>query len=382
LKLLKEGGFFGMIVTNKWLKAGYGLRLREFLNRYHIEQIIDFGDLRVFQDATTYPCIIIIRNLKKQNKKVLACRVRSLDFESLSGYVQAHSYIVNQKDLKADGWNVVENKTNDLIERLRGSCTTMKEQFGHEVYRGILTGLSEAFVIDEDTKEGLISKDPKSAELIKPFLTGKDVMAYGIDFKGKYLILTKNGTRIHDYPAILDWLKRYQAKLEKRWDQGDHWYELRACDYYDLFTKPKLLYAVFMVRPRFAIDDNGYYLNNANFFIPTEDKQLLAILNSKLGWFLVSNTCTEIQNGYQLIWKYFGNVSIPQRRSPELERESETMIQLTERLIALGKKQTDERKRLEKEEQETRMRIDELVYDLYGLTAEERKTVEDIMREI
>jgi len=382
LKLLKEGGFFGMIVTNKWLKAGYGQRLREFLNRYHIEQIIDFGDLRVFQDATTYPCIIIIRNLKKQNKKVLACRVRSLDFDSLSGYVQGHSYYVSQKDLKPKGWNVVENRTSTLIDKIRSSCTTLSEQFGHEVYRGILTGLSEAFVIDEDTKGQLVSKDPRSAELIKPFLTGKDVMAYGIDFKHKYLILTKNGTKINDYPAILEWLKRYQTKLEKRWDQGDHWYELRTCDYYDLFGKPKMVYAVFMVKPRFAIDNDGYYLNNANFFIPTADRQLLAILNSKLGWFLISNTCTEIQNGYQLIWKYFGNVPIPLRRSPELERESEVMIRLTERLVALGKKQTDERVELEKEEKETMRRIDELVYDLYGLTAEERGIVEDIMREI
>jgi type I restriction-modification system DNA methylase subunit len=382
IKMLKDGGLLGMIVTNKWLKAGYGKKLRQFLNRYCLEQIIDFGDLRVFQDAAAYPCILIVKKKKAPNKKVLACQVKSLDFENLGEYVLKKSFRINQKELTDGAWNIVAGKTGDLLERIKSNCITLQEKYGNEVYRGILTGLSEAFVIDENTRNQLISEDPKSEELIVPFLTGKDVRAYGIDFKKKYLILTRIGVRIDEYPAIFERLKRYKAKLEKRWDQGDHWYELRSCDYYELFKEPKLVYAKFLVKPRFALDFKGFYVNDANFFIPTTDKQLLAILNSKVGWFLISNNCTQIRGGYQLIWKYFANVAVPRPRSPELERESETMIRLTERLIALGRKQTDERVKLEREVKETSGRIDDLVYELYRLTTEDKRTVEDIMRKI
>jgi type I restriction-modification system DNA methylase subunit len=381
IRMLKNGGYFGMIVSNKWLKAGYGKNLRRYLARYHIVSFIDFGDLGVFKDATAYPCILVVKKVQKPNPKIPVCLVKDLGFDRLDEYIARNSFLMNQADLSEDGWNFVDKASRTLLERLKKENPSLGDYIHNESYFGIKTGLTKAFVIDEKTRDQLVSEDSRSAEILKPFLMGKEVRRYGVDFRGKYIILTRIGVKIEDYPAVRRWLDKFKPALQRRSDQGNHWYELRACDYYDLFEKPKLIYGSMTVSPRFAIDKNGYFANNANFIIPTEDRQLLAVLNSKLGWFLVSNTCTRIKGGYQLMWRYFRNVPVPRTRSSELEKESERMIRLTERLLALGKKQTEERMKLEKEAQETSKRVDELVYDLYGLTAEDRGTVEDIMRE-
>lgn len=379
LKLLKEGGYLGMIVSNKWLKAGYALKLRRLLKKYWIEQFIDFGDLKVFPDATTYPCIIIMRKIEKENPKIRVCLVKSLNFPSLESYVKENEFTVNQHQLDDNGWNFQSNDIAKLLAKIRSQSISLKEYTHDEVYRGIITGLTEAFVIDKDTKDRLIQEDRKSAEIIIPFLTGKEVRRYGISFKEKYVILTRIGVDIQRYPAILKWLSKFKPELEKRWDKGNYWYELRACDYYDLFGKPKLIYGVITVAPRFAIDTKGYFANNANFFIPTEDKQLLAILNSKLGWFLIMNTCTQVQDGYQLIWKYFGNVPIAKKRDPELEKLVERMLMLNKQLSELGDKRTDEKARIEEEVKKLDAEIDELVYKLYSITEEEKNVLEEVL---
>ena len=93
LKILKENGYFGMIVSNKWLRAGYGKNLRKFISEFWIEELIDFGDLKVFADATIYPCIIIIRKIKKQNPKMRICKMETLEFGSLEEYIKNNSFL-------------------------------------------------------------------------------------------------------------------------------------------------------------------------------------------------------------------------------------------------------------------------------------------------
>ena len=380
LKILKEGGYFGMIVSNKWLKTGYGQKLRKFLSPYWIEQFIDFGDLKVFQDATTYPCIIIIKKVKKQNPKIKYCRVQTLEFDSIDNYTRFNQSLINQNTLNNESWNFKNNDESNILNKIKDSSTPLKEYVKGEVYRGILTGFSEAFIINEDTKIKLIQKDKHSSEIIKPFLMGKEVRKYSVDFQNKYVILTKIGVDIKLYPAILEHLVQYKKQLEKRWDKGEHWYELRACDYYSLFEKPKLIYGVMTTTPRFTLDFEGYYANNANFFIPLVDKSLLAILNSKLGWFLIRNTCTEIQGGYQLIWKYFGNVSITKNKSNLLEKLVDKILSLNKHINKLKNKQTDQKAQLEKEIQKLDNEIDEEVYKLYGITEEEKKIIEESLK--
>jgi hypothetical protein len=375
--MLKEGGYFGMIVSNKWLKAGYGLNLRKFLSQYWIEQFIDFGDLKVFDDATTYPCIIIVRNIKKPNSKIKACNVKTLNFDKLANYINENQYLVDQKSLTDNGWNFSDQKISKIISKTKMNTISLKNYVRNEVYNGIKTGLIEAYVISKEKRDELVKLDPINNEILKPMITGSDLKRYGIDFKGDYLIVTKIGVDISKYPLIFNHLLQYKEKLSNRSDKGEKWYELRTCNYYELFDKPKIIFGEIQVSPKFTLDNNKFYTNNKLFAIPIYDLQLLAILNSKMSWFLIQNYCNKVKNGYILNWKSFGNIPIPQQRLPELEKLSKNMLQLIERIISLNGKQTDEKATIKKEIAETDKKIDNLVYDLYGLTEEERKIVEE-----
>jgi len=143
------------------------------------------------------------------------------------------------------------------------------------------------------------------------------------------------------------------------------WYALQryASDYYSEFKKPKIMYQAMQVKPCFIYDEEGLFCNNSIWFIPSDDKCLLGILNSKVGWWLISKYCTAIQNGFQLIWQYFGQIPIPKSTSNQKE-----IVELVERVLEL-KKQNQDTTTLESE-------IDQLVYQMYGLTEEEIKIVE------
>jgi hypothetical protein len=249
------------------------------------------------------------------------------------------------------------------------------------------TGLNKAFVIDEEIYNQLIAQDPKSAEIIKPVLVGRDVRRYSINFKDRYLIWTYIGVPIDRYPAVFEHLKRYQAQLQKRWDKGDYWWELRACDYYDLFEQPKILYPDIATSCRFTLDTNGYFSVNTTYFIPGDDLYLLGILNSQIGYFYLSEVCAGLEGGGQTYLRFFGQYlgNFPIRTinfdDPADKASHDQMVALVEQMLnlhqQLSQPQTPQAKTMLKRQIEaTDRQIDRLVYELYGLTDEEIRIVE------
>jgi hypothetical protein len=277
------------------MRANYGLPLRAWLKEQCIEEIIDFGDLQIFQGATTYPCIIRITK-SKPHTSFDVTQVKTLDFQNLSDYVKENHYSVNQSALDDNGWSLADENTQTLLEKINSKGVSLSEYVSGKIYYGIKTGLNEAFVIDKATRERLIAEDPRSAELIKPFLAGRDIKRYRMPVIDKYLIFIANGwTReksdgSHDawgwlknnYPAITDYLSHFAEAAQKRYDKGEYWWELRACDYYDEFEKPKIMYLVFQVKPAFTFDEAGTYANNAVWITPKADKTLWASLTQNL----------------------------------------------------------------------------------------------------
>ncbi|RMG97425.1 MAG: class I SAM-dependent DNA methyltransferase, partial [Deltaproteobacteria bacterium] len=165
MTLLRPGGVFAYIVSNKWLRARYGTNLRRWLKQRRIVEIIDFGDLPVFQGATTYPCIV---RLKKAPPKrtFRAVQVDTLDFDDLAAYVRAHAFEVDQAALDDAGWALVDHRTQRLLDELGRAGTPLGTYVDGKIYRGVLTGLNKAFVIDARTRQRLLDEDPRSAELI------------------------------------------------------------------------------------------------------------------------------------------------------------------------------------------------------------------------
>jgi hypothetical protein len=218
----------------------------------------------------------------------------------------------------------------------------------------VLTGLTEAFLIDEGTRQKIITDDRKADELIKPFLQGRDVKSYALAKTKSYLILLEKGStkrRIgyateeesawiwmeKTYPSIAAWLKPFEYRGKKRTDKGDYWWEIRACDYYEKFSEPKIMYQKFQVKPCFIYNEGSLFCNDSMWIIPTNNKGLLAILNSKMGWWLITKYCTQIQNGCQLIWKYFGQIPIPNTNN-DLALKADQMLFLNKDLQEASQK--------------------------------------------
>ncbi len=398
VSLLQERGIFSYIVANKWMRANYGLALRRWLREQCIEEIIDFGDLPVFLGATTYPCIIRIVRRPPQSS-FQATQVKTLGFNDLCEYVNENGYKVNQLTLDDSGWSLADEATQALLDKLKGKGVPLGEYVGGKIYRGILTGLNEAFVIDAQTRERLIAEDPKSEELIKPFLAGRDIKRYHQPVNDKYLILIPRGwtkeksSNARDtlgwlkgnYPSVANHLLPFTQAASKRYDKGEYWWELRACDYYDEFEKPKIIIPAIVRSASYAYDLLDIYSNDKTSIIPTDDLYLLGILCSKVADFVIHSISSTKHGGY-FEYKPMYVSQIPIRTidfsDPADVARHDSLVSLVDRMLTLHKQLQEARTphdetALQRQIEATDRQIDALVYELYALTEDEKKIVED-----
>ena len=353
-QLAKHDGFVSYIMPNKWLQAGYGRELRSFFLSKRLEKLIDFGDIQIFEGATTYPCIFVGRNSTPASQLSVSV-LNAAHASDFNQNVLGTEEIFNFSQFNNDTWVISSQKEKSLLEKLSKNHQTLKHYIGGEAYRGVLTGLSEAFLIDSETYQNIIRKDERAKTHIYPFLQGRHITPYGKAEALSYLILFEKGWTQKEqtfenetaawnylksqYPSIAEWLEPYADKGRNRTDKGEFWWELRACDYYDLFAKPKIMYQAFQVKPCFIYDEQGFYSNNSMWFIPTDSTALLAILNSRMGWWLITKYCSQIQNGYQLIWKYFGQIPIPD------VKENHSLASLADQMLSLHAQLQEKRSR-------------------------------------
>lgn len=379
--LLKKGGTLCYIMMNKWMKAEYGQSLRRFLLDRKIHEIVDFGDVQFFKDATTYPCIVLLGN-DKQVKSFKAARLRSRDLTTIPDL--ADEFLIS--DFSDDLWVVSSRKDQQLFRELDVKFRSLKDYLADFPAKyGIKTGLTDAFILTEEKRDSLVENSPSAKEVIVPFLTGKDIRPYEQPQASSYLILFRKGDTLKlmgretateqeawdflqsRYPSICARLKQYEEKGKNRSDKGDFWWELRACAYYGQFGMPKIMYQTFQVKPNFIYDTEGRFCNNSVWIIPTENKALLGLFNSKMGGWLISTYCTLIQSGHQLIWDYFSR--IPIAMGPDGD---EKIAGYVDRILAA--KQADATADTSALEHE----IDCRLYEIYGLTNGEVKVVDPL----
>ncbi len=342
IDLLKPEGVISYIMPNKWLQAGYGENLRGFFLKKELQRLIDFGDLQIFSGATTYPCIFISRN-SEPKKNFLVSVLKSTDSFDFENLVNRLEESFETADFDKNTWVISSKKEKSLLAKV-SQFKSLEQYLEKGTYRGILTGLSQAFLITEETKNRILSSDPMASSYIHPFLQGRDVKPYVSPEATNYLLLFEKGFTKKNigevteeeawnwlskkHPSITTWLNPFAEKGRKRTDKGDYWWEVRACDYYEEFSKPKIMYQAFQVKPCFVYDTSGLYCNNSMWIIPTEEKALVSLLNSKMGWWLITKYCTQIQNGCQLIWKYFGKIPVPEISGDLLSNLSEEILAL------------------------------------------------------
>jgi hypothetical protein len=393
LCILKETGLFGMIVSNKWLRAAYGEPLREFIkNQATILQVVDLAGLPVFEGATIRTIILICSPNPSNADTFYYLAPPSLnEFQSIKTgadmqkLFSSNSISLSLFSLNPKGWSFSNFKASDLLENIQQGSLSITKYLDDKPYFGVKTGFNKAFIIDRETRDKLIASDSKNMEIIKPLLRGRDVRRYSIEFADNYLLWTYIGVPIEDYPTIFTHLKQYQAELQKRWDKGNQWWELRACNYYDKFEQPKIIYPDIATTCRFFLDETGYFSSNTTYFVPGGDLYLLGILNSRLAQFYFTQVCAGLEGDGTIYLRFFGQyiqnfpVHSINFSDPADKARHDRMVSLVERMLALhgrGTRTPQEQEMVKREIESTDGQIDRLVYSLYGLTKEEIKIVE------
>ena len=360
LEVLKDNGLLAYITSNKWLRAGYGKSTREFFLKYNPIKLIDLGS-GVFDSASVDSNILFIEKTQNKNK-LLACDIsKNKELNKLENL----KFSILQK-LSSDIWAIANTKEQNIKEKIEKIGTPLKE-WNIKINYGIKTGFNEAFIIDETKKDELIKKDPKSEEIIKPLLRGKDIRKYKINFAKLYLINSHNNppVDIEKYPAIKEHLDSHYQQLEKRRDKGKTPYNLRSCAYLDSFEKDKIIYPEIASNPNsFEYDVNEYFLDKTAFFIEGKSlKYIISILNSKALLYYMKQSIRQVGQGYQLSKIFVENFPIPKID----EEKQKPFIELVDKILAL-KKDTKDTKELED-------KIDEMVYNLYDLNEDEIETI-------
>lgn len=344
--ILKPQGLVSFIMPNKWIQAGYGKALREYFLSYELIRLIDFGDIQIFEGATTYPCIFLSRKATPKEEFSVSVLVEA-NTDDFYTNVASTAEIFQTNQFSGDTWIISSGNEKGLVEKLGAKFKTLSEFVGGDAYRGVVTGLTEAFIIEEKIRRTLIDEDSKANEIIFPVIRGRDIKPWLSLSDDCYLIGTfpSLGIEIDNYPSIKNYFTAFgKERLEQSGQKGSRkktnnkWFETQdAINYYQEFSKPKIMYQKFQVKPCFIYDEQGLYCNDSMWIIPSNDKGLLAILNSKLGWWLITKYCTQIQNGVQLIWKYFGQIPIA-NSTDELAIKAELMLSLNKELQVLLQK--------------------------------------------
>ena len=418
--LLKKNGYFSFIMPNKWMLVDYGKELRQFMSQTSLKKILNFGDVQFFADATIYVCIFVSQK-SGDKMPVLACSLNSKNYHGeFEKEVKAATFEFLAENFGASAWSI-RNKLHDSVLQKMNVGTALKDM-PISIYRGILTGFNDAFFIDGKTREKLIAEDPKSEELIKPLLRGRDINAWITEKEDQYLIGTFPALNldIDQYPAIKNHLMSFGIeKLEQtgakhivngeeikaRKKTSNKWFETQdQIGYYKEFAKPKIVYPEISSLFSFTYDESGLTCNNKNYIITEKEsfqslsketenviadeaachpertlepkaigkvegsllKALLAIFNSNLSKLWIEYNCPVLNGGARNISKtYFENLRIPLNNTELLQR----LASLADEIIA-AKKTGEETTELEK-------RVNEIVYQLYDVTdAEEIETVE------
>ena len=372
-RYLCSNGTLALITSNKWLRAGYGEKLRNFLKtETTLNAMIDFGDLPVFKQAIAYPMILIAqKNAPKPDSQFRALEVKSLDvLERLGETVATYAQAQPQAHLDAKAWRIESPIIARLMQKLKHNSIPLGELVHGKFYRGITTGCNEAFVIDAETRAKLIAEDPKSAEIIKPFLRGRDIKRYEINNPNLYVIYVPWDFDTKKYPAVFEHLKKFKKELSDRPEvkQGRFsWYAMSryAADYVEEFEKPKIVIPRIQLFASFCYDAGGHFMLDSSYICPTENLFLLGYINSNVFWFILKQSCNSIQNNYLNIQI----ATISKLPIPRVSKAQEVEIaQRVEKILA-GKERGKDTTALERE-------IDEMVYRLYGLSYEEVKVVD------
>ncbi|PDX47549.1 restriction endonuclease [Helicobacter pylori] len=392
--LLKEKGFNAFITSNKYARAKYGAKLRELLlKKTTLVSYMELNALKVFESAAVDTSIIhFIKQAPLKESDFKYYEPTPNDKDDLKS---TPSLLIKQNALSIESFIFANTTLLDLRDKIESVGTPLKD-WGIQIYRGILTGCNEAFIIPTEKRDAILNacktqeERERTERLIKPILRGKDIKRYSYEWAHLWVINTHNGYTsalkskippidVEKYPATKAHLDSHWDTIATRSDQGDTPYHLRNCAYLEDFEKEKIVYGEIVQEPRFYLDNGecelGSFYAEATSFILTGEhlRYLLGMLHSKLITFAFKTFYAGGglgESGYRYKKAFIERLPIPKitEKNQELAHK---ITDCTERI--LKSKEKDPKANTQGLEQE----IDALVYQLYHLTDEEIKIIED-----
>ncbi len=392
-ELLRDGGLFGMIVSNKFLRARYGDKVREKISSVSvIRSIIDLAGLRVFSGATVRT-IVLISCKGGRRAKVTYCPPLPLDefravqtgSRSFTDAIRGHSYTVNPRNVTAARWDLSPAGRVEVMEHLHLQGVPLNAAVDGGICMGIKSGLIEAFVISTSQRNAIVKANAAAKSIIFPFLQGRNIRRYRVDDVDQHLIYTHHGIDMKRYSAVIQHLKPFRDRLESRATQ-QAWYELQQPQYayFELLQRPKIVFPDMAKTCRFALDRESFFGANTVYFLPTDDLVLLGLLNSRLAFFYFRQKCAGLEGGGEIYLRFFGQYleDFPVAIAALSKKQHGTLLSCVSQLLKWHEQfestKTDhERKALQRQIEATDREIDQLVYELYGLTDDEIRIVEE-----
>ena len=373
-------GILAYITSNSWLKAEYGKATRRYLAERHTPTLLLEMGKDVFDEAIVDTSVLLLRQKPSDNRDGMA--VRAVDIDHLEDSLfppPAEQWGLTRPNGDAP-WSILSKTEQSIMDKMMAVGTPLKE-WDIAIYRGITTGLNEAFIIDNRTKDALVAEDPKSSEILKPVVRGRDIRRYKAEWPGLWLIATfpAVGVSIDDYPAVKKHLLSFgKARLEQsgtklpdgtrsRKKTSNAWYEMQdTCAYHADFSKEKLLWMDMSPEGRFAYSDQELFCNDKGFIMTGSTlKYLCAVLNSSLvTWFMESTALTTGMGVLQ--WKKFAVERLPVPHVGTADQRIFT--QLVDRILEEPAGHTAALRELQAE-------VDCAVNALYGLNADEIRAV-------
>ncbi|GAA7323665.1 class I SAM-dependent DNA methyltransferase [Helicobacter pylori] len=390
-QLLKEKGFSAFITSNKYARAKYGAKLREWLlKKTTIVSYMELNALKVFESATVDTSIISF--IKQTPPKENSFKYYEPTPDDKDDLKSTPSLPMRQNALSTESFIFANTTLLDLRDKIESIGTPLKD-WDIQINYGIKTGANEAFIIPTEKREEILNacktkeQRERTEGLIKPILRGKDIKRYSYEWAGEWVINTHNGYTsalkskippidIEKYPAIKAHLDAHYDTIATRCDQGDTPYHLRNCAYLEDFEKEKIVYPETSQGAYFVYENSGIFLEKTAFMIVSDAynlKLLTALLNSKLITFYFKNFCGGCilgKSGYQYNKHALEKIPIP-KITPKNQELAQKITDYAEQILqAKAKDPKANTQELEKE-------IDALVYQLYHLTDEEIKIIEN-----
>ncbi len=310
-ELLRPGGIAAFISSNKWLRAGYGEKLRRYLlDAQAVHLVADFGELPVFQAVAILTAITIWEHAPRGEQCTRWVKVDDLEVSYATGMAQHFATIGNEVLASQFGPGkprVGSAASADLRNRMEQSGPRLGEICHGVLGWGVKTGHNAAFCINQAQRDQLVAETPLAAEIIKPLITGDDVRAYETHYRDTHIIYAYHSLDIHHYPSVENHLRPFRSYLNVEGKRVglDHratrqnWYELQQPQmaYRTWFEGVKIIYPEIGKEARFTMEEYGRFLNNKCFFLPSADWFLLGVLNSKLTTLFLRDVCSQLLGG-------------------------------------------------------------------------------------